>query len=112
MSGGDVNVGREELDEFKAEVRHRFDRVHEDLKEMTQALRELVRLDGNIKRLEEAVGRIGDEVRDQEKRLRTLEHRGAGTAKTIGGVEVFARYAAAAVAGGLVTAVAQVMGGA
>ncbi len=66
------------------EVGVRFDRVHDDLKDLTKALRDLIRIDGDIRRLQDATGRIGRECEDHEKRLRVLEQDGAGTRVKVG----------------------------
>jgi len=73
----------DELDDFKRDVSNQFAGVRSDIKELTSALRDLIRLDGDIKRQSDAVGRIGREVEDHEDRIRALEVTGAGTKKTV-----------------------------
>lgn len=68
----------QKLEDFRAEVRLQFDRVGGELKELTQALRDLIRIDGDIRRLGEVTKRIGGQVDEHEKRLRVVEI--AGTA--------------------------------
>ena len=68
----------QKLEDFRTEVREQFNRVGDELKELTQALRDLIRIDGDIRRLREAIKRIGGQVDDHEKRLRSAER--AGTA--------------------------------
>jgi septal ring factor EnvC (AmiA/AmiB activator) len=76
MAANGAEHVEQQLQEFRAEVRQRFDRVGEDLKELTKALRDLIRLDGDIRRLAEAVKRIGTQVDDHEGRLRAVEANG------------------------------------
>lgn len=69
----DILALQQKIEGLRAEVSARFDLVHEDLKELTKALRELIRLDGDIRRLQDAIGRIGRTSDDHELRLRTVE---------------------------------------
>lgn len=65
----------EELNEFKTEVRTQFKEVRKGIADLTDALRELVRVDGNVLRIEEKVDRMGEEVDDHEARIRVLEEK-------------------------------------
>jgi len=47
--------------------------IKKDLRGLTQALRDLIRLDGDIKSLRETVARIGKQIDDNELRMRALE---------------------------------------
>jgi len=69
----DIQALEHKLETFRDEIGGRFDRVHDDLKELTKALRDLIRLDGDIRRLQDAMSRIGHESGDHELRLRELE---------------------------------------
>lgn len=71
------------LDDFRREVRGRMDTVGEELKELTKALRDLIRLDGDIRRIQDAVGRIGRQADDHEERMRALETTGSAQAATV-----------------------------
>lgn len=91
----------QKLETFRSEVGERFDRVHDDLKDLTKALRDLIRLDGDIRRLQDAIGRIGRESGDHEKRLRVLEEATAGQRVKVGVIGrgqllIFSTIAAAA----------------
>ena len=79
----EIQAVEEKVEFLRTELGRRFDTVQEELKELTKALRDLIRLDGDIRRLQDAVGRIGRETEDHEKRLRTLEGSGAATQATV-----------------------------
>ena len=68
----DIDLVEQKVDTLTATV---FG-LRDEVKELTKALRELIRIDGDIKRLSEAIGRIGGESEDHEARLRVLESRG------------------------------------
>lgn len=69
----DILALEQKIEGLRSEVSARFDLVHDDLKELTKALRELIRLDGDIRRLQDAIGRIGRTSDDHENRLRLVE---------------------------------------
>jgi len=73
MPVNDLQSLDKKLETFRGEIGERFDRVHDDLKELTKALRDLIRLDGDIRRLQDAIGRIGRATDDHETRLRAVE---------------------------------------
>ena len=56
MPVNDLQSLDKKLETFRGEIGERFDRVHDDLKELTKALRDLIRLDGDIRRLQDAIG--------------------------------------------------------
>jgi hypothetical protein len=91
----DLNVVREELNVQLAGVRA-------DIKDLTLALRDLIRLDGDLKRIEQAQTRIGRQVDDHEDRLRSVEVGGAGHAKTVGLVDKLVEHAASLIIGALI----------
>jgi hypothetical protein len=69
----EVDNLKQDLNALKVSVNEQFDGVRNDLKELTSALRDLIRLDGDIKRVQDAVHRIGTQVDDHETRLRGVE---------------------------------------
>jgi len=73
-----------EIEQLKKDFSNQFSGVRSDIKELTKALHDLIRLDGDIKRQSDAVGRIGREVEDHEKRIRVLEVAAPGTKKSVG----------------------------
>lgn len=79
----EVETLERKLEEMRDDVRTQFAEVRDDLKELTKALRELIRLDGDIRRLQDACGRIGRESEDHEKRLRALEQTRGADAMTV-----------------------------
>jgi hypothetical protein len=76
-------MNNSELNVFKKDVSDQFAGVRSDIKDLTKALRDLIILDGDIKRQSDVVARVGREVEDHEKRIRSLEVTGAGTKKTV-----------------------------
>lgn len=73
----------DKLEDLRGEVGRRFDTVHNDMKDLTKALRDLVRLDGDLHRIQDSVVRIGAQVDDHEQRLRPLETSGAVQGVTV-----------------------------
>lgn len=61
--------------------------VRQDIKELTAAFRELIRMDGDLKRINDAMARIGSQVDDHEQRLRFVENGHAGDRVRIGNAE-------------------------
>lgn len=96
---------QQDLTEFKADVRGQFDGVRADLRELTQALRELIRLDGDIRRIDDKVIRIGAEVDDHENRLREMEKSDAAQTRSVGLFDWLLRHALGILVGGAITAV-------
>lgn len=95
------------LDVLGGEVKSQLGVVNVELRELTKALRDLIRLDGDIRRLQDAVGRIGRETEDHEKRLRVIESRGTAQTVTLGFWQSAARVGttiAAAVIAAAITA--------
>ena len=70
---GEESVMERKLEHMRVEVNRRFDVVHGDLKELTQALREMIRLDGDLKRQNDALVRVGRQVDAHEERLHDIE---------------------------------------
>ena len=83
----DVDEIKRDLESFKKSIGGRLDGVQSELRELTKALRELIRIDGDIKRVQDAMARIGRQVDDHEERLRTVEVNGAGTGARLGHAE-------------------------
>lgn len=63
----------DKLESLRGEVRAGLGELRGDVKELTAALRELVRIDGETKRQNDALRRIGVQTDDHEKRLRVVE---------------------------------------
>ena len=57
--------------------------IDRELKQVNVSLTNLIRIDGNIKRIEEKIDRIGQESDDHEERLRKLEARSGNMLDTI-----------------------------
>lgn len=83
MTDAHIQTVESKLDDFRVEVRKRMDTVGDELRELTKALRELIRIDGDIRRIQDAVGRIGRQVDDHEERTRALETAGSAHAVTV-----------------------------
>lgn len=101
---GDLESLKQDLDELRGDIGKRFDSVHTELKELTKALRDLVRIDGDQRRIEEKVNRIGSEVGDHEKRIRHLERSDAGQEKSVGLLDWIVRHAMSMGIGGAIGA--------
>lgn len=69
----DVAELRSDVQRFKKDVSDQFGAIRADLKDLVQAMRELVRIDGDIKRVNDVVDRVGHEVDDHELRIRKIE---------------------------------------
>lgn len=61
------------VETLRRDVSQHLAGVRNDIKDLTAALREMIRLDGEIKRQNDAVGRIGRQVDKQEERLHEIE---------------------------------------
>lgn len=77
------NVERN-LEVFRKEVNGRFEALQSEIRELTSALREQVRIDGEIKRVNDALARMGKQIDkleargdDADQRLRNVEQSGA-----------------------------------
>lgn len=77
------NVERN-LEAFRNEVNGRFEALQSEIRELTSALREQVRIDGEIKRVNDALARMGKQLDKLEERgeeidvrLRNVEQSGA-----------------------------------
>jgi chromosome segregation ATPase len=68
----------EQHNHLRIELRDLRQEVKERLDKLTQVITDLVRLDGVMARQNDALGRIGREVEDHEKRLRRLEGQFSG----------------------------------
>lgn len=98
----DADHVRTELRTFKAEVNTKLDTVSSEIKELTRALRELIRLDGDIRRQNDALARIGRQVDDHEVRLRRVEIEDSKQGARIGYSERWIWMAATGVSSGVV----------
>lgn len=101
----DSGVSKTELNQFKNEVRLQMEGVRADLKDLTKALRELIRLEGSLNGLAKIVERLGRENDDQEKRLRQIEIGAAGTSKSVGLFDGMVKHVFVLVIGATVGAV-------
>lgn len=61
------------VENLRRDVSQHLAGVRNDIKDLTAALRELIRLDGEMKRQNDAVARIGRQVDKQEERLHEIE---------------------------------------
>lgn len=61
------------FEKLRHSVDEQFGGVRKELKELTQALRDLIRLDGDLKRQNDAIVRIGRQVDDHENQLRDIQ---------------------------------------
>jgi len=68
ISGLDKKIER-----LREDVANQFSGIRADIKDLTQSLRELIRIDGDMKRQNDALTRIGSQVDDHEERLRAVE---------------------------------------
>jgi len=69
----DIAILESKLENLSQEVGSQLQGVRSDIKDLTKALRDLIRMDGEIKNVAALVSRIGDEVDDHEERMRILE---------------------------------------
>ena len=70
---GEIQEIERKVEALRSEVGAQFAGVRSDLKEVSQALRDLIRLDGDLKRQNDALLRIGKQVDEHEIRLYKLE---------------------------------------
>lgn len=63
------------LEVFRSEVNGRFEALQAEIRELTNALREQVRIDGEIKRVNDALSRMGKQIDKQEERGGEVEAR-------------------------------------
>lgn len=80
----DVDELKRNLDALRENVNEQFSGVREDIKELTAAFRELIRMDGDLKRVNDAMSRIGKQVDDHEERLRRMENGQAADSVRVG----------------------------
>lgn len=80
----EIEVVEQKIEHLRVDFSRQFADVREDLtgmrtdvKEIGKALTELIRLDGETKRQNDALKRIGRQVDDHETRLRSAETSGA-----------------------------------
>ena len=66
---GELQVLEQKVDSLSANVTG----INAELKQVNESLKHLIRIDGNIKRVDEKADRIGKECKDHEARLRALE---------------------------------------
>ena len=66
---GELAVLEQKVDSLSADVSG----IKTELKQVNESLKHLIRIDGDIKRMDEKVDRIGKECKDHEDRLRILE---------------------------------------
>lgn len=73
-----------DIDTLRNEVNGQLTGVRSDIKDLTKVLRDLIRMDGEIKNIATLVGRVAGEVDDHEQRLRSLEKSSAINSIKIG----------------------------
>jgi len=83
----EVAVLESKLESLSHSVNNQLTGVRSDIKDMTKALRELIRMDSEIKNVTTLVSRIGTEVDDHEKRIRMLENTSVVNSVKIGSGE-------------------------
>lgn len=64
----------EELDRLRQEMTQQFSAMRSDIKELSSAMLELVRLDGKLNTMSELLYRVAKQVDDLESRVRVLEN--------------------------------------
>lgn len=89
MSEMNVDALNKKIDVINSHFAKEFDGVRADLKDLTRALRDLIRLDGKIENLTTLVTRVGIDVDDHEKRMREIETREAASTVRLGSSERF-----------------------
>ena len=70
---GEIALLDQKVEGMRASVERRFDGVESELRKLGELLRELVKIEGDIKVNDAALKRIGGEVDDHDKRLCILE---------------------------------------
>ncbi len=104
MMSMDVEAIKEDLDELKREVRDSISGMRSDIKELAKALHELIRLDGDLSRVADITNRIGKQVDDLfrllrtetnalDQRLRTVENKLAGNGKSVDLFDALVKHA-------------------
>lgn len=73
MPPSEVDQLRTHLNHLQHSMSEGLNGVRTDLKELAKAMRELIRMDGDLKRQNDLIMRIGKQVDDLEKRTRVLE---------------------------------------
>ena len=73
----------QKIETLRQDVSEQFSGIRSDIKDLTKALRELIRLDGEVKSVRDLSNRIGKQVDDHEKRIRTLETNSTANATAI-----------------------------
>lgn len=91
-----------EMDEFKAEVRDQIKGLRTDIRELTMAFRDLIRIDTNLKNVDRRVDAIGASVDDHETRLRAIEVSGSGEKQRINHTHWFVNLLISAVVSGAI----------
>lgn len=66
MADTDVNAIKKDLDQFKGAVHEELAGVRTDLREVAKALRDLIRIEGEVKRGNDAVIRLEDSFKDYQ----------------------------------------------
>tara|TARA_R100001143_G_scaffold45391_2_gene40712 strand:+ start:18255 stop:18563 length:309 start_codon:yes stop_codon:yes gene_type:complete len=77
----------EDLNRIRQEMSDQFKAIRSDIKEISTALVELVRLDGKFNSISELVNRVAIETDDLEKRVRSLENNAGVNNTRIGNSE-------------------------
>ncbi len=102
----ELSVMERKMEALRKDVTRQLDGVRVDIRELTKALRDLIRLDGNIKNVTETVHRMTNQLDDIELRLREVEKTGlvANVKMTFGGrVLMMAAGAGLSVVTGVIT---------
>lgn len=83
----DADDLKTDMESFKKSINGQLEGVKQELRELTNALRELIRIDGDIKRVQDAMSRIGRQVDDHEIRVRKVENSGSVNATRLSSAE-------------------------
>lgn len=118
----EIDAIKQDLAELKTEVKDSLSGMRSDIKELAAALRDLIRLDGDLGRVADMANRIGKQVDDLfqllrsevaalDLRLRTVETSQAGNSKSVGLFDSLVRHGLlVVVSGGIGAALAKALG--
>lgn len=87
LSMTEITALESKVESLSQNVNSQLSGVRTDIKELTSALRDLIRMDGEIKNISLLVNRIGGEVDDHEERMRKLEQHSIVNSVKIGAGE-------------------------
>lgn len=100
----EMDAIKRDLSDLRNELRESIGGLRADIKEIAKAFHELVRLDGDIGRVADVVSRLGKEMDDLSRRMRTLELDQAGNTKSVGLFDWIVRNALTVIISGAIGA--------